>query len=103
MRVVPIAYSSSRRSRTRCTPPLWPCPVSGTGQVPSLQAERVRGTRTGVADHRLRLEVQLERLDPELAPEARLLVTAERNAREGRVRHIDPDGAGLQPLRHPRA
>ena len=47
--------------------------------------------------HALRLEVELDRLEPELATEAGLLVAAERNARERRVRHVDPDGAGLDP------
>ena len=56
-----------------------------------LQPERVRGPRTRVGDDGLRLEVQVERVDRELAAEAGLLVPAERDAREGRVRHVDAD------------
>ena len=51
--------------------------------------------------HALRLEVELERLEPELAAEAGLLVAAERDAREGGVRHVDPDRARLDPAREP--
>ena len=57
--------------------------------------------RVPVFTSRLRLEIELECLDPELPAEARLLVAAERDAREGGVRQVDPDGAGLDPAREP--
>src|SRR5215831_12195913 len=76
MRVAPIAYSSS-----------------------SLEAEGVRRARAGVGDDRLRLEVLVERLDAELAAEARLLEAAEGDAGERGVRHVDADRARLHLLR----
>src|SRR5881227_1285439 len=62
-----------------------------------LEPEGVDRLRARVDDDALRLEVELERLEPELAAEARLLVPAERDPRERRVRHVDADGAGLDP------
>src|SRR5215203_3736826 len=67
----------------------------------SSEAERVVRARAGRQEHALRLEIQLERLDPELAAEARLLVAAERDTREGGVGHVDADGTGLDPRREP--
>src|SRR3954452_6890769 len=64
-----------------------------------LEPEGVDRLRARVDDDALRLEVELECLEPELASEARLLVAAERDAREGRVRHVDADRARLDPRR----
>src|SRR5947208_5277993 len=61
------------------------------------EPERVRRPRARVRDDRLGLEVEIERLEGQLPPEAGLLVTAERDARKGGVRHVDPDRAGLDP------
>src|SRR5205823_8874260 len=61
------------------------------------EPEGVERLRARVDDDALRLQVELERLEPELAAEARLLVPAERDPRERRVRHVDADGAGLDP------
>src|SRR5436305_5269972 len=65
-----------------------------------LEPEGVDRLRARVDDDALRLEVELERLEPELASEARLLVAAERDSGEGRVRHVDADRAGLDARRH---
>src|SRR5439155_22608967 len=67
----------------------------------NLQPERVDRLRAGVDDHALRLEVEIERLEPQLAAEAGLLVAAERDPGEGRVRHVDADRTGLDPRRYP--
>src|SRR4051794_33706849 len=64
-----------------------------------LELEGVDRLRARVDDDALRLEVELERLEAELAPEARLLVPAERNSRERGVRHVDADRARLDPRR----
>src|SRR5512133_1247471 len=56
-----------------------------------LQTERVERLRARRDDHALGLQVRVERLQPELTPEAGLLVAAERNSRKGRVWHVDPD------------
>src|SRR5205814_3917434 len=74
-----------------------PSPRRGraSGTARELQPEGVERLRARRGDHALRLEVQLEGLEPELAAEAGLLVAAERDPREGRVRHVDPDRAGL--------
>src|SRR6266699_2648493 len=61
----------------------------------SLEPERVDRLRARRDEHALRLEIELERLQAELATEAGLLVAPERDARKGRIRHVDPDGAGL--------
>src|SRR4051812_17041074 len=66
-----------------------------------LQPERVRRPRAGVGHDRLRLEVQVERLERELAAEAGLLVAAERDPGERRVRHVDADRPGLDLRRDP--
>src|SRR3954451_9653555 len=60
-----------------------------------LEPEGVDRLRARVDDDALRLEIELERLEPELAAEARLLVAAERDPRERGVRHVDADGARL--------
>src|SRR5215213_10766161 len=65
-----------------------------------LELEGVDRLRAGVDDDALGLEVELERLEPELASEPRLLVAAERDARERRVRHVDADRARFDPRRH---
>src|SRR4051812_38049829 len=64
-----------------------------------LEPEGVDRLRARVDDDALRLEVELERLEPELASEARLLVPAERDPGERRVRHVDADRARLDPRR----
>src|SRR5947208_16756812 len=61
-------------------------------------------TGSRLATERLRavqLEVRLEPVAPALAPEAGLLVTAERRRRVEPVVRIRPDDAGAQPLCHP--
>src|SRR5262245_31771745 len=65
------------------------------------EPERVVWTRPGRDEDGLRLEVELERLDAELASETGLLVAAERDSGEGRVRHVHADGAGLDAGREP--
>src|SRR6266545_5984095 len=65
----------------------------------SLELEGVERLRARRDDHALGLEVDLERLQPELAAEAGLLVAAEGNPREGCVGHVDADRSGLDPLR----
>src|SRR5207244_1840274 len=67
--------------------------------VRGRQAEGVERLRRRRDEHALRLQVEVERLKPELAPEARLLVAAERNPGKRRVRHVDPDLAGLDARR----
>ena len=62
-------------------------------RVAALQPERVERPGARRDEDALRLEVQLERLEPELPAEAGLLVAAERDSRERRVRHVDPDRA----------
>src|SRR5207253_7683709 len=52
-----------------------------TGTTRALEPERVRRPRARVHDHALRLQVELQRVETELAPEAGLLVAAERNTR----------------------
>src|SRR6266511_5517897 len=75
-----------------------PCILLAAPQAaPLLQAERVEGLGARGDDHALRLEVELERVEPELTAETGLLVAAERNAGEGGVRHVDADRAGLDP------
>src|SRR2546423_1740791 len=64
-----------------------------------LQAERVERSCARRDEDALRLQVEVERLEPELAAEAGLLVAAERDPRERRVRHVDPDAAALDPGR----
>src|SRR5204862_7976778 len=64
-----------------------------------LQPERIERLRARRQEHRLRLQVELERVDRELAAEAGLLVAAERDPREGRERHVDADHAGLDRAR----
>src|SRR5581483_10870515 len=65
------------------------------GCVLALEPEGIERLRVCRNKHALRLEVELERVDRELATEARLLVPPERNARERRERHVDPDHPGL--------
>src|SRR5947207_7692269 len=65
----------------------------------SLKAERVERFRAGRDEDALRLQIEVERLEPELAAEARLLVAAERDAGERRVRRVDPNRPGLDPAR----
>src|SRR5581483_3860396 len=64
-----------------------------------LEAEWVEGLGARGEEHALRLEVEVERVDRELATEARLLVAAERDAREGGERHVDPDHPRLERTR----
>ena len=64
-----------------------------------LQPEGVDRPRARRDDDALRLEVEVERLERELAPEAGLLVAAERDPGKRRVRHVDPDRARLDPRR----
>src|SRR6266540_4695386 len=66
-----------------------------------LEPERVERLRARGDEDALRLQVELERLEPELAAEAGLLVPAERDSREGGVRHVDPDCPGLDPTCKP--
>src|SRR5436189_4396796 len=75
--------------------------IRRTGTARTSEAERVGRPRARVDDHALRLQVQLERVDTELAPESGLLVAAERNPREGRIGHVDPYGARLDLPRQP--
>src|SRR5205807_1554567 len=63
------------------------------------EPERIERLRARRDEDALRLQIELERLEAQLATEARLLVAAERNAGERRVRHVDPDGARLDPAR----
>src|SRR5436189_3127332 len=65
----------------------------------SLKAERVERFRAGGDENALRLQVEVERLEPELAAEAGLLVAAERDAGERRVRRVDADRPGLDAAR----
>src|SRR5581483_8512529 len=65
-----------------------------------LQAERIERLRARRDENALRLEVELKRVDRQLAPEARLLVAAERNARKRREGHVDADHARLDARRH---
>src|SRR5918996_1110148 len=76
-------------------------PARPTARAVRSQTERVDRPRAGRDDDALRLEVEIERLERELAPEARLLVAAERDPRERRVRHVDPDRARLDTGRDP--
>src|SRR3954447_5503324 len=64
-----------------------------------LQPERVERLRARRDEHALRLQVEIERLEAQLAAEARLLVAAERDAREGRVGSVDRHRARLDPAR----
>src|SRR6266545_1257313 len=66
-----------------------------------LEPERVERLRARGDEDALRLQVELERLEPELAAEAGLLVPAKRDSREGGVRHVDPDCPGLDPTCKP--
>src|SRR3954465_13243999 len=61
----------------------------------ALEPEGVDRLRARVDDDALRLEVELERLEAQLASEARLLVPAERDPGKGGVRHVDADRARL--------
>src|SRR4029453_3049811 len=65
------------------------------GFAPSSEPEGIRWTRAGPDHDALRLQVQIERLQPELAAEAGLLVATEGNAGKSRVRHVDPHRARL--------
>src|ERR1051325_2398497 len=56
-----------------------------------LETERVDRAGPGRDDHALRLEVELKRVEPQLAAEARLLVPADRDPWERGIRHVDPD------------
>src|SRR3954451_10252771 len=75
------------------------CPLDMSRGAEGREAEGVRGARAGVRDHRLRLEILVERLDAELAAESRLLVAAEGDAGERCVRHVDADRSRLHLLR----
>src|SRR5207253_5032350 len=75
-----------RRSRRR---------TAGANAAARSEPERVERLRARREENALRLEVELERVDRELPPEARLLVAAERDPREGRVGGVDPDHARL--------
>src|SRR3954468_23087906 len=68
-----------------------------------LEPEGVDRFRARVDDDALRLEVELERLESELASEARLLVAPEWDPRKGRVRHVDAHRARLDPCGDPMA
>ena len=61
-----------------------------------LEPERVVRACAGRHDDALGLEVEVERLDAELASEAGLLVAAERDTWEGGVGHVDSNRAGLR-------
>ena len=92
--------SSARSSRPRGQPSgSAPASVRGGGVAYEVlrrsEPERVDRARAGRDDHALRLEVEVERLERELASEAGLLVAAERDARERGVRHVDADRARL--------
>src|SRR5207248_5135039 len=96
----PMAYSSSSLSSTR-TGSIFP--GRGLTRQFGLQPERIERLRARRDEDALRLEVELERLEAELAAEAGLLVAAERDPREGRVRHVHAHGAGLDARREPQA
>src|SRR5574340_82994 len=79
--VVPI--HSGVPCRFECKDPnhhLWADLPSPPPEPPSgsSEAEGICRPRPGVGHDRLRLEIEVERLERELAPEARLLVAAER-------------------------
>src|SRR5207249_2228468 len=90
--------SARSRERTGTVPPRGSRTAGrsrrGRADAPS-ETERVERLGAGREEDALRLEVQLERVDRELAPEARLLVAAERDTGERRERHVDPDHSGL--------
>src|SRR5205085_9933999 len=80
---------------------IFPSP-RGRGRTPAvgfLQTEGVERLRARRDEDALRLEIELERLEPELAAEAGLLVAAERDPRKGGVRHVDPDRPGFDAAR----
>src|SRR5205823_11683421 len=70
-----------------------------TNVMRGLEAERIEGLRARGNEDALRLQVELERLETELAAEAGLLVAAERDTGKRRVGDVDPDGSGLDPAR----
>src|SRR5207253_9925476 len=82
----PPANTRPDAARSRRSPRSAPSPARRDSE-----AERVRRASTGVGEDRVRLEIQVERLEGELAAAPRLLVAAERNAGNGGVRHVDGD------------
>src|SRR5690349_13441211 len=97
-----IARAKSQSPKTRLTQRTAKPPrMTGCVRVLNLEPERIEGLRRGRDENGLRLEVELERVEPELAAEPRLLVAAERDPRKGGVRHVDPDLAGLDAGREP--
>src|SRR5690606_11453628 len=69
--------------------------TSARGRRPAVP----RAASAQVDPYALDLRVQLERVEPELAALARLLVAAERGRRIERMVGVDPDGPGLQLAR----
>src|SRR3954453_4824698 len=95
------AAGRARRRRAgggRRAAPSARCRARAAAERPSLlQPEGIERAGARGDEHALRLEVRVERLEAQLAAEAGLLVAAERDAREGRVRRVDGDLAGLDP------
>src|SRR5690606_10838820 len=104
-----IAVAARSSGRTPASAPPWR-PI-GVRTASTIQASRVMRPRTGargrcgaapraasaqVDPYALDLGVQLERVEPELAALARLLVAAERGCRIERMVRVDPDGPRLQ-------
>src|SRR5215210_7449259 len=88
--------SSSPPRRARRSVGRNPILCTGHCRRTALQPERIGRPGADPAEHALRLEVGVERLDAEFAAEAGLLVAAEGDAREAAVGHVDADLARLQ-------
>src|SRR3954468_23597906 len=89
---------STRLSARAGTPPRTTGCVRFTRAA--LEAERVERLGARGDEDALRLEVEVERLDRQLAAEARLLVAAERDAGERGERHVDADHPRLDLRGH---
>src|SRR5690606_3953109 len=106
-----ITVAARSSGRTAASAPPWR-PI-GVRTASMIQASRIMRGRTGgrnrgaaprpasaqVDPYALDLGVQLERVEPELATLARLLVTTERGRRVERMIGVDPDRSRLQPAR----
>src|SRR3954451_2628018 len=100
MRLTPADASSS--AMTSATRPLTPRLSAGRALDGSdLEDERVLDLVAELAPDALRLQELVHGLDAVLASEAARLDAAERRVERERPVDVDPDGAGLQPARHP--
>src|ERR1700741_144393 len=68
--------------------------------APSAHHERIGAARARVDPHALGLQVLVDRLGAVLAPQPRVFIATEWRHETDRAIGIDPDRAGLEPLRH---